>query len=134
MTQPTDNLDFTPLEMFRPAMPQPRPRQVQPANIVHPLGGQGFYRGTGGTQYGMRYIEGKWSMHNGIDIFAPGGTPILASSKGQVVAVGSNDRSGNFIRVYYPGIGTFGYAHMNAPSQLKVGASVDPGQVLGGVG
>ena len=44
-------------------------------------------RGTASSAYGRRrYVNGKWwGQHNGADIKAPGGAPVLASNSGRVV-------------------------------------------------
>jgi murein DD-endopeptidase MepM/ murein hydrolase activator NlpD len=78
-------------------------------------------------------VSGGW--HHGDDIFAPGGTPVLACADGVVFSVGWNriggwrlwlvDRQGN---EYY-------YAHLSAYSAYGVnGAVVHAGDVLGFVG
>jgi murein DD-endopeptidase MepM/ murein hydrolase activator NlpD len=52
-------------------------------------------------------------MHDGLDIAAPAGTPVLASAAGVVTHVGSDAVSGNWVRVRHLfGIGTF-YGHLS---------------------
>lgn len=73
--------------------------------------------------------------HEGIDIFAPEGTPIVASERGVATKVGTAPLGG--IRVWVRGeSGTeWYYSHMSALAEgLGVGDEVEVGQVLGYVG
>lgn len=72
--------------------------------------------------------------HRGTDLNGvPGGTPILAVGDGVVTDVRWSDGLGNTITIKV-GKWYFGFAHLNKPSQLKVGDKVASGDVLGGVG
>jgi murein DD-endopeptidase MepM/ murein hydrolase activator NlpD len=74
--------------------------------------------------------------HEGIDIFARRGTPVVAAADGEVIRVGSTDPlGGNTVWVAGRGARLYYYAHLDrhAPA-LAVGNRVDAGEVLGFVG
>ncbi len=74
--------------------------------------------------------------HEGMDILSPGGTPIVASERGVATKVGEASALGG-LRVWIQGeSGTkWYYAHMSAIRDgLKVGDSVEVGEVIGFVG
>lgn len=88
-------------------------------------------------------FQGFSCNHDGIDISASIGTPVLAVAPGRVVSKntvpnGYNDGRGNYVvleittpdgkRVYAQ------YWHMQRPSPLNVGDSVQRGQVVGAIG
>jgi hypothetical protein len=74
--------------------------------------------------------------HEGIDIFAPEGTPIHAISGGTVVQGFNNGLGGNVVRIQGDDGRFYYYAHLKAGSfsHLHVGEHVNAGQVIGGVG
>jgi murein DD-endopeptidase MepM/ murein hydrolase activator NlpD len=73
--------------------------------------------------------------HQGNDIFAPFGTPVLAVADGTVGKVGTLPISGNRLWLYTDGGDAFFYAHMSAFSRAAVtGKRVKAGTVLGFVG
>ncbi|HST86153.1 MAG TPA: peptidoglycan DD-metalloendopeptidase family protein [Kineosporiaceae bacterium] len=74
--------------------------------------------------------------HEGIDIFAPEGTPIHAITSGTVVQGFSNGLGGNVVRIQGDDGRFYYYAHLKGgtSSHLKVGEHVNAGQVIGGVG
>lgn len=74
--------------------------------------------------------------HEGIDIFARRGTPVVAAADGEVVRIGTTDRlGGNTVWVAGRGARLYYYAHLDrfAP-RLRVGQRVDAGDRLGFVG
>lgn len=91
-----------------------------------PVEGGTFTSGIGAARPGGR-------VHNGQDIAAPAGTPIVPIAPGTVVGVGSDKLSGNFVKVRH-GDGTVSsYAHMGSVG-VKPGQQVGPGVQLGTVG
>jgi hypothetical protein len=73
--------------------------------------------------------------HQGNDLFADFGTPVVAVADGTVHMVGTLPISGNRLWVYADGGDTFFYAHLSAFSPEAVpGARVEAGTVLGYVG
>jgi murein DD-endopeptidase MepM/ murein hydrolase activator NlpD len=81
---------------------------------------------------------GAWRggrRHQGQDVFAKAGTPLVAVRAGTVVEAGDDGGRGNYIAIWSPEVRvTFVYFHMRAPSPLREGEPVDAGQRLGAVG
>jgi murein DD-endopeptidase MepM/ murein hydrolase activator NlpD len=73
--------------------------------------------------------------HEGIDIFAARGTPVVAATRGEVVRIGQNRLGGNVVWVAGAGARLYYYAHLSRfRTGLSVGEAVEPGTVLGYVG
>ncbi len=86
----------------------------------------------------FRLINGEWQLvgvHEGNDIVAEEGTPILSMSTGTIEAVGWTFYSGTRVGVRGADGKYYFYAHMSevAPD-IGVGVPVEPGDVLGRVG
>lgn len=117
----------------------PAPAAVAAPSFAAPTSG-GFIRPTSGrfsSGFGMRWGR----PHNGIDIAAPEGTPIVAAASGRVIAStmgrpGNYGGYGNVVVIRHNIDGkTYDtlYAHMVSRS-VSVGQTVSQGQVIGGVG
>lgn len=87
------------------------------------------------SKFGPRIhpITKKPSSHNGIDIGAPNGDPILSVLTGKVVKVGFDNISGNHIVIETPPY-RIGYAHMLNLPRFLVGDTIDSGHLIGQVG
>ena len=73
------------------------------------------------------------TYHAGVDYRAPRGTPIPSQAPGEVVYSGHNDGYGNTVIVKTTnGYGL--YAHMDEPSQARMGDRIWPGDIMGRVG
>jgi murein DD-endopeptidase MepM/ murein hydrolase activator NlpD len=84
---------------------------------------------TSGYGYRNRPNYGTWTMHTGIDIGVPSGTPVHAAEDGVVYSAGWKGSYGNCIIVDHgSGIMTL-YAH-NSSFAVGAGASVKRGQVI----
>lgn len=88
--------------------------------------------GTFTSQFGASRDGGSRS-HNGLDIAAPAGSPVSPVKPGKVVAVSSDPRSGNFVRVKHPDGTVSSYSHLGQQN-VRVGQDVGPGDTLGTVG
>ncbi|WP_373492890.1 peptidoglycan DD-metalloendopeptidase family protein [Aquiflexum sp.] len=76
--------------------------------------------------------DGGRRVHEGVDVFAPRGTPVTTVSPGRVTRVGVNNLGGKTVSVSHDGY-SFYYAHLD--SQLvNTGQSVKIGDTLGTVG
>ena len=87
------------------------------------------------SAFGYRYhpVSGRYRRHAGIDLAAPRGTPIMATSDGVVMAAGWMGGYGIAVRLDH-GAGTeTRYAHMSRAA-VSPGDSVQRGQVIGYVG
>ena len=72
-------------------------------------------------------------FHNGVDLAAPGGSPILAAYDGKVVAAGYSSSMGNYIMIDHGDNLMTVYMHASALYVSK-GASVTRGQKIAAVG
>src|SRR5690349_11054543 len=79
--------------------------------------------------------RGTDRLHEGQDIFAPKGTPILSATKGFVYNIGENNLGGQTVSVIGSGGRVYYYAHLDAYARgLQVGDRVNTRTVLGYVG
>lgn len=86
--------------------------------------------------FGMRIhpITGKYSLHTGVDIAAPLGSPVVAAEDGVVYLTGYQTGNGNVIIIDHGG-GLFTlYAHQPAGFIVKPGDRVKRGQLIGHIG
>ena len=72
--------------------------------------------------------------HQGVDIFAPRGTPVLSTTRGIVARIGENSLGGTVVWVLGPAGDRHYYAHLNSVADIKIGQRVEPGHTLGTVG
>jgi murein DD-endopeptidase MepM/ murein hydrolase activator NlpD len=89
-------------------------------------------------EFAARFGGGRG--HEGQDMFAKVGTPLVAVRSGEVVDAGRDGGPfsggrGNYIYIYSAEDGrSYGYLHMKNPPALKVGDKVAAGQVIGNLG
>lgn len=77
---------------------------------------------------------GDWRTHEGWDIAADLGTPVMAAGDGTVTAVYQDDLYGSVVEIDH-GNGLTGiYANLNTVPTVNVGDQVEVGQVIGAVG
>jgi peptidoglycan LD-endopeptidase LytH len=77
--------------------------------------------------------DGGRRVHEGIDIFAPRGTPVLAAAGGLVTSVGENPLGGRVVWLLDSRGYTQYYAHLDT-QLVQAGTRVRPGDVIGTVG
>ncbi|MGH2822027.1 MAG: M23 family metallopeptidase [Thermoleophilaceae bacterium] len=81
---------------------------------------------------------GAWRggrRHEGQDVFADAGTPLVALRDGRVVETGDDGGRGNYLAIWCPEADrTFVYLHMRVPTPLAVGDDVEGGARVGAVG
>jgi murein DD-endopeptidase MepM/ murein hydrolase activator NlpD len=91
------------------------------------------------SDFGMRYdpFYRVWQLHAGVDLAAPGGTPIYAAADGRVVQAGWDGGYGNYTCLYhgmYQGNGlSTCYGHQSV-ILVHAGQWVHQGDVIGRVG
>ena len=74
-------------------------------------------------------------VHEGQDVFAEAGTPLVAIRDGRIVEKGDDGGRGNYVALWSPAARrTFVYLHMLRPSRLGPGDTVDRGDRVGAVG
>jgi peptidoglycan LD-endopeptidase LytH len=109
------------VELFREPPPTSLPVPVEgvaPTDLVN--------------TWGARRSEGR--SHEGIDIFAPRGTPVVSATRGVVMRKGWNRLGGKTVSVLGPGGWSHYYAHLDEWDAPAVGDWVEAGTVLGYVG
>lgn len=78
-------------------------------------------------------VLGGYQFHNGIDIPAPSGTPIVAANEGTVITATYHYAYGNYIVIDHGGGTATMYAHCSSMA-VTVGQTVSRGQEIGTVG
>jgi len=86
-----------------------------------------------GSFYGNDRDAGK-RKHEGIDIFAPRGTPVIAPADGMVYSTGTNNLGGKVVWLYDMKRGqTYYFAHLDS-QWVNAGKQIKQGDTLGQVG
>ena len=94
-----------------------------------------YYRADYTNNYGMGRSWGGRRIHEGVDIFAHYGTPVVSTAYGVVEIMGWNDYGGYRIGIRDMYNTYEYYAHLTGYAKgLKVGDVVQPGQIIGYVG
>lgn len=93
----------------------------------------GYYTLTSAFGYRIHPITGEPHSHTGIDISAPGGTPIHACKGGQVVTSSYHSSYGNYVVIDHGNGNSTLYAHMSSRA-VSAGQIVSQGDVIGYVG
>jgi murein DD-endopeptidase MepM/ murein hydrolase activator NlpD len=100
------------------------PRTAIPASTYPIRGPYKFWEGFGGAR-----------GHEGADIGAACGTPLVAALPGKVQFNAYHARAGNYVVIdLASSADDIAYMHLTEPSPLKVGQAVGTGQALGTVG
>jgi murein DD-endopeptidase MepM/ murein hydrolase activator NlpD len=72
--------------------------------------------------------------HQGIDIFVPRDTPVLTTTSGLVLRVGTNTLGGQVVWILGPGLERHYYAHLSRHGAFRPGDRVEPGDIIGFAG
>jgi murein DD-endopeptidase MepM/ murein hydrolase activator NlpD len=119
----------TPPALGLPRQPAPAVAIPDGAGYVFPVAGEASFT----DDYGAPRAGTGW--HQGNDLFAPTGTPLVAVADGTLSKVGVNTLGGNRLWLTDDAGNEFYYAHMSAYAPASVeGARVRAGQVIGFVG
>lgn len=114
-------LQFPPLAAANIYLPD---APVLPSGYIWPA------RGTISSGFGWRWGR----MHNGIDVAAPIGTPILAAAAGSVIAAEWHDGGyGNLVKIQHPDGSVTLYAH-NQKILVREGQAVEQGELIAEMG
>ncbi|MCR5878485.1 M23 family metallopeptidase [Phenylobacterium sp. J367] len=118
-----------------PAAPATPAAAVEPAVLIAfrtPVAGEEVV-----SPFGLRQLpwEENGRLHEGVDIAADFGAPVLASADGVVTRAGQSSSYGRFVElVHAEGLTTL-YAHMGAVADgMRPGRAVAAGTVVGKVG
>ncbi|MEJ7751136.1 MAG: M23 family metallopeptidase [Thermoleophilaceae bacterium] len=96
-----------------------------------PVAGE-YNLGQDGARFGA---SRSGRSHEGQDVMARTGTPLLAMADAVVIETGDDGARGNYVALYDPvARRTYVYLHMLHPSRVKEGARVRSGEWVGGVG
>jgi murein DD-endopeptidase MepM/ murein hydrolase activator NlpD len=102
-----------------------------PAPPVFPVQGATGY-GEWEARYG-HFRNGH--VHEGQDVFAPAGSPLVAVRDAVVIEKGSGDGRGHHIALYSAAEDeTYVYLHLQRPSRVDPGDAVAAGEPVGRVG
>lgn len=87
------------------------------------------------SPFGYRWhpTTGEWSMHKGVDLTAPKGTPIYASRSGYVTIADWGSTAGNYVTINHQDGYSSVYMHMTH-YVVEVGDYVKAGELIGYVG
>jgi murein DD-endopeptidase MepM/ murein hydrolase activator NlpD len=116
---------------FAAAAPAAGQIEAPPPESVFPVRGHADW-----GEAGARFGAGRAGhVHEGQDMFAPAGTPLVSVRSGKVVEEGDDGGRGNYVAIWsHDGRRTFVYLHMRRPSPLGPGDRVRAGQRIGAVG
>ena len=117
--------------VFAAAVPAAGDIEAPPPESVFPVRGHADW-----GEAGARFGAGRGGhMHEGQDVFAPAGTPLVSLRPGKVVEKGDDGGRGNYVAIWSSSTRrTFVYLHMRRPSPLGRGDRVRAGQRIGAVG
>jgi murein DD-endopeptidase MepM/ murein hydrolase activator NlpD len=102
-----------------------------PGTAAFPVRGQVTY-GTGAAAFGA---DRGGRMHEGQDLFAAAGTPLVAVRDVRVLEAGNGGGRGNYVALYSPAANeTYVYMHMLEPASGRPGQRLRAGQGVGRVG
>jgi len=77
---------------------------------------------------------GGTRTHEGQDMLAPQGTPIVSPTEAIVIRTGDGDSSGKYVYTANPGGETFRYMHLDTIAKLRSGDRLKAGDFIGTVG
>jgi murein DD-endopeptidase MepM/ murein hydrolase activator NlpD len=111
------------LQSSAPPVASPSPGAVSSAGMIWPVNGP--------VTSGFGWRWGR--MHEGIDIAAGSGTPVMAAASGRVIYASWMSGYGNLVVVDHGGGLATAYAHLSGYA-VGVGSAVAQGQTVGYVG
>lgn len=79
-------------------------------------------------------IRSGGRKHEGLDIMAPTGSPIVSPTEAVVLKVGYGASAGYYVYTANPGGEVFAYMHLKDASPLKAGDELEEGDLIGYVG
>jgi murein DD-endopeptidase MepM/ murein hydrolase activator NlpD len=117
--------------VFAAAVPAAGEIEAPPSESAFPVRGHADW-GEAGARFGA-WRGGH--VHEGQDVFAAGGTPLVSVRDGKVVEKGDDGGRGNYVAIWNRDSSrTFVYLHMARPTPLEPGDRVRSGERIGAVG
>ena len=121
----------TVMAIFVAAAPAADEVEAPPPETFFPIRGKSDF-GEADARYGA---SRSGHMHEGQDVFADAGTPILSVRDGLVVEKGDDGGRGNYVAIWSRvKRRTYVYLHMQRPTPLRLRQRVRAGQRIGAVG
>ena len=127
-----------PVEVIAPPMPELEidgtPVMAEaPRQVVQPLDGEVL---AAFSVDELMYNEtlADWRTHDGVDISADPGTPVLAACAGTVVSVADDPLMGTTVTISHADGYQTTYANLQASPPVEAGDAVSAGQTVGAVG
>lgn len=115
------------------ALPETFRLSRMPVRLELPVPVEGVRADRISDTWGAERSSGR--SHQGVDIFAERGTPVLSGTRGVVARIGNRGLGGKQVWVVGPGGERHYYAHLDDwASGLHVWQRVQPGDLLGFVG
>ena len=126
-TRPGDEGEIPFSEATSPSQPQ------QGLKTTAPVSGQTLM---GHSVEALSYNQTTrdWRVHNGVDIAAEEGAPVVAAADGEVLTVCEDDTLGSTVVIRHTGGYTTQYSNLGKDVSVKVGDTVSMGQTIGTVG
>jgi hypothetical protein len=113
----------------------PKPAAPPSAAVQAPPGADGIFPIQGKYQWGTDTNHfGGGRGHQGEDVFAKCGTPLVAAVAGQVAISKYHDAAGNYVVINTADGTSHVYMHLREPSPVKKGQRIGAGQAIGAVG
>jgi len=117
--------------------PAPATGNVSAQGFIYPLASYTITQGFGCSNLGFYAYDPTLGcpVHDGLDLAAAAGSPIMAAAAGTVVAAGWCDCGlGNYVEIDHGnGVHTL-YGHMQSQPYVSVGQQVAQGEVIGPIG
>ncbi len=101
--------------------------------LIYPVNGE---IGLGYSSNDLVYSKTlkEWTVHNGVDIIAKRGTPVVASERGKVESITETAGNGIEITISHENDYKTIYSNLSSKDMVKAGDKVEKGQVISGVG
>ncbi|MDQ3653502.1 MAG: peptidoglycan DD-metalloendopeptidase family protein [Chloroflexota bacterium] len=136
--QPTATATAEPTEdVTEEATTAPEPTEASSTGFIYPLASYTKTQAFGCSNLGFYSYNEEYGcpLHDGLDLAAPLGTPLLAAGSGTVVTAGwCNCGLGYYVEIDHgDGVHTL-YGHMASQPYVRAGESVSQGDVIGPLG
>ena len=129
----TDGVQAVATEPVTTEATEPTPTEEKTLKTAAPVAGETV------AEYAMDCLSYNettrdWRVHNGIDIAAEAGTPVMAAAAGQVYTVYDDETMGTTVVIRHDGGYTTHYASLGEDVAVEPGQTVALGQKIGTVG
>jgi len=117
-----------------PTVPQPTaPTAENKLRVTAPVAGEEIF---GYSMEALSYNQTTrdWRVHDGVDIAAEAGTPVMAAADGTVYTAYEDDAMGVTVVIRHTGGYTTCYSSLDKDITVKAGDKVTMGQTIGYVG